>query len=280
MRVISIRQPWAELILQGRKTIELRTWETKMRGRLAIHASKTPYKRAAFEAHGVAPDSLPRGALVGTVEVVEMIRFTPQSWEALREEHLASGDFPGDLVGWKLSNPERFPQPIPWRGQWGMFIVPDEILGVEPDADRDPERPFELRVEPRGDRDYGLALYQWPVAANGEAAVLQRLASLSGGRLQGVADRVLQALKKNRYKATALSRGRSEPFLLNEETGVRLGLLFLAIGPIKRFERIEAISEGIRAMPSEEAYYWFSKCTAKGTSQRARRALRLLLAGQ
>ena len=34
MKALSIRQPWAELILQGRKTIELRTWKTSYRGLL------------------------------------------------------------------------------------------------------------------------------------------------------------------------------------------------------------------------------------------------------
>ena len=34
MKALSIRQPWAELIMQGRKTLELRTWRTNYRGAL------------------------------------------------------------------------------------------------------------------------------------------------------------------------------------------------------------------------------------------------------
>ena len=42
---LSIRQPWAELILQSRKTIELRSWDTDYRGYLWLHTGK-----------GAAPD--------------------------------------------------------------------------------------------------------------------------------------------------------------------------------------------------------------------------------
>ena len=41
MKAISLKQPWASLIVSGRKTIELRTWNTKFRGEFYIHASKT-----------------------------------------------------------------------------------------------------------------------------------------------------------------------------------------------------------------------------------------------
>jgi hypothetical protein len=43
---------------------------------------------------------------------------------------------------------------------------------------------------------------------------------------------------------------------------------------------VEAISAGIRQMPLEEAYYWYSKCTAADTAERAQRALRILLADE
>ncbi len=65
MKTLSIRQPWAELILQGRKTIELRTWHTSYRGPLLIHAG-AKIEREACVAYGLDPHALVRGALVGT----------------------------------------------------------------------------------------------------------------------------------------------------------------------------------------------------------------------
>jgi hypothetical protein len=67
---------------------------------------------------------------------------------------------------------------------------------------------------------------------------------------------------------------------LDEESGVRLGLLFLATKRLRKFGRIETISGAIWAMGAEEAYYWFSKCMDVAAGRRARRALRLLLAAE
>ena len=288
MRAITIQQPGAELILQGRKTIELRTWAISHRGRIAIHAGKR-VKREAGAAHGLDADSLPRGALVGTVEIMDVTEFDQASWQALRDHHLSPGDFPGDVVGWQLANPQRLPQPIPWRGRMGIFYVDDEVLsGISPATGRQAaydarpdDRPFELRVVPRDGEAYGLALYQLPIAANGEKGQeLQRLVELGGTPLQAVVDHVLEALRKTGHKGTDLTPSRRRPFYLDEETGVRLGLLFLAVRPISKLSRIEHISLGVRAMPSEEAYYWFSKCTAESSGRRAQQALRILLAGE
>ena len=58
---------------------------------------------------------------------------------------------------------------------------------------------------------------------------------------------------------------------------MRLGLVMLAVKPLSKASRIEAISHGIRTMPPEEAYYWYSKCTARDASERAQKALRVLL---
>ena len=313
MKALTIRQPWAELILQGRKTIEIRTWGTAHRGLLGIHASKT-IDEAACATYGLDHAILDRGALLGTVELVEIVPLDADRWEALRDQHLSLDGFPGDVVGWRLADPQRVPQPIPMRGRMSLFSVPDELAdgteqpaistsshqeadalkpkrrpspaeryGVEPAYD--PEKPFELRVVPRKDADYGLALYQWPIAAHGErdarpeATGPERLVEISGEMLRAVADQVLEALRRAGYKATDLSPTRRQPFRLDEETGLRLGLLFLAIRPLSRMDRVEAISAALRTMPSEEAYYWFSKCATGADAESARRALRILLAG-
>ena len=284
MKAISIRQPWAELILQRRKTIELRTWETKIRGRIAIHAGKK-VEQAACDHHGLDPAILARGALVGYVDIVEVIHFDEEMWEELRDQHLAQDGFPGDLVGWRLASPERLPKPLPVKGRMRFFDVPDDLSALPaplveaPEVSADPDKPFELRVVPLGEIQYSLALYQWPVRTNHRVGKRpQRLVELRGTQLQAVSDHVLEAVRKGGYKVTDLSRVRRDPFCLDEETGLRLGLLFLAVKPLTKLSRIEAISSEMRAMPSEEAYYWFSKCTATATAGRAQHAFRILLA--
>jgi ABC-type uncharacterized transport system YnjBCD ATPase subunit len=91
-------------------------------------------------------------------------------------------------------------------------------------------------------------------------------------------DRTLATLRQAGYRASDLSKARTAPFLLDEDAGVRLGLLFIAAKPMRKSNRIEAISGAIWTMGLEEAYYWFSKCADGVGGRRARRALRLLLA--
>lgn len=42
---LSIKQPWASLIVSGRKSIEIRSWPTRLRGRILIHAARVPDSR-------------------------------------------------------------------------------------------------------------------------------------------------------------------------------------------------------------------------------------------
>ena len=74
MRALSIRQPWAELILSGHKTVEVRSKATHLRERIYIYASKSRIdaeeeSRIAVK-FGIDVDALPRGVLVGSVEIV------------------------------------------------------------------------------------------------------------------------------------------------------------------------------------------------------------------
>jgi hypothetical protein len=91
MKAISIRQPWADLILQGRKTLELRSWKVSYRGTLAIHASQT-VEREECQAFGMDPDGVTAGALIGTVELTGIVELSAADYEARKDEHLATED--------------------------------------------------------------------------------------------------------------------------------------------------------------------------------------------
>jgi hypothetical protein len=137
-----------------------------------------------------------------------------------------------------------------------------------------------------GEPAYRLALFQRTVEPppdqkglyEPDPPIMRRVAELGGATLRAVADPVMDSLRANGYRPTDLGAGRRDPFTLAEETGVRLGLLFLAIRPITKVQRIEVIAQGIGAMTSEEAYYWYAKCTGGPAAERAQRALRVLLA--
>ena len=141
------------------------------------------------------------------------------------------------------------------------------------------EHCFELRVLPQGGASYGLALFQpRPGPENGKGRQLSPVVRVSGDRLKLTTDQVLQALKRCGYRSSDLRQSRREPFYLSEEEGVRLGLLFLSIRPLRKLRRMEAVSQKIREMTPEELYYWYSKTTSSEGSSRAQRALRVLMA--
>jgi hypothetical protein len=70
MPALSIRQPHAEQILRGNKTIKYRNMATNKRERVYVYASKTPADQESWDEIGLEPGDLPTGVIVGTVEVV------------------------------------------------------------------------------------------------------------------------------------------------------------------------------------------------------------------
>jgi hypothetical protein len=68
-RALSVRQPWANLICAGQKTVEVRSWQTDYRGTLVICASARVDAQAAL-IHDI--DILPLGSTVCLVELVDI----------------------------------------------------------------------------------------------------------------------------------------------------------------------------------------------------------------
>ena len=89
---LSIRQPWAWLIVHAGKDIENRNWSSKFRGRFLIHAAKgmtrQEYEDACDFVHDVVDsmiripsfDSLPRGGIVGESEVTDCVSYSTSRW--------------------------------------------------------------------------------------------------------------------------------------------------------------------------------------------------------
>jgi hypothetical protein len=98
-----------------------------------------------------------------------------------------------------------------------------------------------------------------------------------GTPLRAVTDQLLETLRRSGYRPSELRPERREPFALEEPTGVRLGLLLLAVKPLHKHQRIEEVAAGVRAMSDEEVYYWYSKCSDRRAGRRGQHALRVLL---
>ena len=100
-RALSIRQPYVELILRGKKRQEYRSRRTYIRGRVYLYASRKPGNYAwAAQKYGVkyAHTALPVGRIVGSVEVV-----------GCKEQ--------GAEYAWVLAKPRRYRTPLVSRKQ-------------------------------------------------------------------------------------------------------------------------------------------------------------------
>lgn len=126
---LSVKQPWAELIASGRKTIEMRTWRTSYRGELLITASSSPRN---FPLEGAR---LPSGVAVCLVDLVDIQEFTIDDlpaagyeghelfkarnrWKAGLDMNLS--DAP--VYGWRLARPRRV-EPVPIKGRLHIFMT-------------------------------------------------------------------------------------------------------------------------------------------------------------
>ena len=125
MIALGIRQPWAELILRGVKPIEVRSQETAQRGPIYVYASKKfadmPAADRAVETHKLDVESLPRGLIVGTVDIVASRPCRPSdSSAACVPQSFLTGYF-----SWELVNATRFEEPMTVRFlPYGVWFYP------------------------------------------------------------------------------------------------------------------------------------------------------------
>jgi hypothetical protein len=115
MKALSLWQPWASLIFDGRKTIETRHWEMLYRGPLAIHAALRVEKEACRD-FGYEPAGIAAGAVLCIVDVTGCVRFPDK--RAPPDEY---GDFAEGRFGILMRMRKRFALPIPAVGHQGVW---------------------------------------------------------------------------------------------------------------------------------------------------------------
>jgi hypothetical protein len=125
-RAVSVRQPWATLIIEGRKTIELRTWVTEYRGRIWLHAASAVNE--TLDAHfGIAHP--PRGAFLGLVDLVTTVSVDRERWTEWRDMHLDPGEYSPGYHAWILRDPVPLVAPISARGRPGLYSIDHGLAG-------------------------------------------------------------------------------------------------------------------------------------------------------
>ena len=115
---LSIRQPWAELIVAGQKTIEIRHWTTEYRGLFWVHVAHTG--DAELESsYGMS--NLFRGGYLGSAVLRAVIPLDAERWQAWRPRHLDRAEYRTGFYAWLLSSPIRFDTPIAGPGRLSLF---------------------------------------------------------------------------------------------------------------------------------------------------------------
>jgi hypothetical protein len=144
MKAISLWQPWATLVAIGAKKIETRSWPTKYRGPLAIHASaerkyidmrskhytcdKEPFytilmnyycNQLCTPFHKI----LPRGAVIAICELVNCFRIPEdKSYNLmLSDQEKAFGDYTSGRFMWIFGDIYELPKPITVKGKQGLW---------------------------------------------------------------------------------------------------------------------------------------------------------------
>ena len=125
MKALSLKQPWAEIVVAGHKDVENRSWQSSYRGPLVIHASikpDAPAMRWAMQNGYVKAADCDYGAAIGVVDLHHI--FAP-------DDPKCCSDWaqPG-YFHWLVGNARRFPEPIPMRGCLGLFGVPEPLEAV------------------------------------------------------------------------------------------------------------------------------------------------------
>lgn len=122
MKVLTIKEPWATLIIDGYKKYEFRSWKTNYRGKILIHAGmsleKDMLKR--FEEYDL---KCSKGEIIGEAELTdcilvdkefndELIKINPVVYA--KSNHVQK-------YAWKLENVIKYPNPIPIKGKLGLW---------------------------------------------------------------------------------------------------------------------------------------------------------------
>ena len=122
MKVLTIKEPWATLIIEGYKKYEFSSWKTKYRGKILIHAGMSIEKDMLerFKEYNL---DYSKGAIIGEAEIVDCILVDEEFNEKLRKinKTVYGKSNHVETYAWKLENVIKYEKPIYIKGQLGLW---------------------------------------------------------------------------------------------------------------------------------------------------------------
>ncbi len=139
MKAISIRQPWAQDILRGKKKYEYRSWSTDYRGELLICSSANPKIEGTIPGYALC--------IVEITDVIEVTRFNHRSLGLCAPPRYGEREY-----AWKLENLKMI-KPFPVKGKLNFYYVDDELIEIIDNStvsvpEKEADALFEKYIEP------------------------------------------------------------------------------------------------------------------------------------
>ena len=121
MKVLTLKQPWATLVAEGIKKYEFRSWKTKYRGKVLIHAGAGIDKKEMerFKDLGL---EFPSKKIIAEVEIEDCLELDDDlNKKIINENNIAYGDKYRNGYAWKLSNVKKLNIEETINGQLGLW---------------------------------------------------------------------------------------------------------------------------------------------------------------
>lgn len=130
MKVLTLRQPWATLVAEGIKKYEFRSWKTKYRGKVLIHAGvgidkedMKKYKNLDLE--------FPSRRIIAVVEIEDCLELDEElNKKIIAEKNIAYGNKTRTGYAWKLSNVKKINYDKEINGQLGLWNYNDDEINT------------------------------------------------------------------------------------------------------------------------------------------------------
>lgn len=133
MKVLTIKQPWASLIMLGLKKYEFRSWKTDYRGELLIHAGKEIDKDGMERLKKYISENIPYEGIFGKVRLIDCIKTSPEFYEKVQKENkdiYAKSVFNQDYA-WQIEVIEVYDNPIKAKGKLRLWNYEGGVNGKE-----------------------------------------------------------------------------------------------------------------------------------------------------
>ncbi len=128
MKALTIKEPWASLIVQGFKKYEFRSWKTNYRGKVLIHAGLSKENIEKYKDYNLDISS---GEIIGEAYITDCILVDEKLDKKLRKiDKNVYGNNHIGLYAFKLENVKKYNKKIKVKGKLGLWNYNEEIQEI------------------------------------------------------------------------------------------------------------------------------------------------------